>query len=76
MKQIDHNPHEARETNAIWWILWTFILLGWITTYFLGVIHWHSVFLGAASGLVLASWSIEITGDKVPDSWRRKPPRT
>jgi hypothetical protein len=32
--------------------------------------------MGGASGLILATWAIEITGNKIPDSWRSKPPRT
>lgn len=76
MKEIDHNPHERRETNGIWWVLWPIVILGWISSFWFGLIQWHSVALGAFSGLVLATWAIEITGNKIPDSWRSKTPRS
>lgn len=72
---IDHIPNEKRAGNGIWWVIWPLVAVGWIGTgYFFGF-DWHQIALGAFTGGVLATWAIEITGNKVPDSWRSKPPR-
>jgi hypothetical protein len=73
--QIDHDPNEARPTNAVWWVLWPCIALLWFGTWYFFGFNWHQISLGALSGGVLASWAIEITGNKVPESWRGKTPR-
>lgn len=70
--QIDHNPNEKRVTNHIWWVIWPLVAAGWVGSYLVGLIQWHSVFLGGFTGLVLATWATEITGNKVPESWTRK----
>lgn len=76
MKQIDHIPDEKRPTNRIWWLIWPIIALGWLGTGYSFGFDWHQIALGAGTGLVLATWAIEITGNEVPASWRRKTPRT
>lgn len=72
---IDHNEHEKRPTNAIWWVIWPIVALQWVGYLYFREFDWWSIALGAGTGLVLATWAIEITGNKVPDSWRSKPPR-
>lgn len=68
---IEHNPHEKRQSNAIWWV-WAILLpLIWAGYLLYIDIDWPSVALGGVSIGVLASWAIEVTGNKVPDSWRR-----
>lgn len=71
---IEHIPNEKRPTNAVWWILWPVIAFGWIVFYVNDMIDWRSVALGGATLGVLATWAIEVTGNRVPDSWRSKPP--
>jgi hypothetical protein len=72
--EIDHDPHERRPDNRIWWVLWPIIAFCWVVFYWNGMIDWRSVALGGFTAGVLATWAIEITGNKVPDSWRGKPP--
>lgn len=72
---IEHNPHEHRETNAIFWIAWTLVVLAWVGTGALYGFDWLQIGLGALTGLVLASWATEMTGNKVPESWRSQPRR-
>lgn len=72
MKQIEHNPDEARPTNGIWWILWPAVAALWAGCFYFDLLDRTSVFLGLGTGVVLATWAIEITGNKVPDSWRGK----
>lgn len=76
MKEIDHNPNERRETNGIWWLLGLGLAFNWAVYFYFRDFDWWSVAMGGASGLILATWAIEITGNKIPDSWRGKPPRT
>ena len=73
---IDHNENEKRPTNTIWWVIWPIVALGWLGTGYSFGFDWHQIALGVFTGLVLATWAIEITGNKVPDSWRSKPPRS
>jgi hypothetical protein len=70
--QIDHDPDEQRpkNSNALWWVLWSLVTAGWVSTYFLFGFDWHQIALGAFSGMTLASWAIEITGNKTP-KWMR-----
>jgi hypothetical protein len=70
---IDHDPHERRPTNAIWWALWPFVGLQWASYFYFNAPDWWALAIGFVTGGVLASWAIEITGNKVPDSWRGKP---
>lgn len=69
--QIEHNPNERRETNAIYWILWPIIALGWLGSWYFDLIQWHSVALGGFTMAVLVTWATEVTGNKVPD-WMAK----
>lgn len=69
MAQIDHNPYEKRPTNRIWWAAWTMVAIGWALNLYSEPISWRWVALGAVTGMILASWAIEITGNKVPESW-------
>lgn len=71
--QIEHNPHEKRPTNAVYWVLGTALLFSWSCYFYFRDPDWWPLALGWLSGMVLATWAIEITGDKVPDSWRGKP---
>jgi len=69
---IEHNIHEKRPTNALWWALWLLVGGLWVGTGFLIGFDWHQIALGAFTGMLLASWSIERTGNKVPESWTRR----
>ncbi|ESZ50971.1 hypothetical protein X730_12035 [Mesorhizobium sp. L103C565B0] len=73
---IDHNPKERRTANTIWWVLWPIIGLLWASNLYFGLIDKMSVLLGLGTGAVLATWAIEITGNRAPESWTRKPPRS
>lgn len=68
---IEHNPHEKRQTNGIWWLLWLFVVLLWVWYLYFFEFDWPAIALGAFTMGVLATWAIDITGNKVPDSWRR-----
>jgi hypothetical protein len=37
---------------------------------------WRSVALGFGTGGILVAWAMDITGNKVPNWWRSKPPRS
>lgn len=71
---IDHNPHEKRPTNTIWWVLWPIIGLLWLGSLYSFNIIWVQVGLGFLTGMVLATWAIEITGNKAPE-WMSPPRR-
>lgn len=66
--QIDHNPNEKRMTNGIWWIVWPIVALGWIGTWYSFGFNWQQIALGGFTGMVLASFAIEKSGNKFPGS--------
>ena len=70
---IEHNPHEKRQTNTIWWVLWPMIAAMWVGFIYFDMVDWPSAAIGGLTLGVLATWAIEVTGNKVPESWRRDP---
>lgn len=66
-KTIDHIPNERRPGNGIWWLGWALVALAWLGTWYSTGFDWHQIALGAYTGLMLACWGIEITGNKVPE---------
>lgn len=67
MQQIDHNPNEKRPSNAIWWVLAAGLAFCWISIGVSDGYDWYQIALGGFSGMVLATWAIEKTGNKAPD---------
>lgn len=72
---IEHIPGEKRPTNAIWWVLWPAVALLWVWYLAFYDFDWPSIAIGGLTMGVLVSWAIEVTGNKVPESWRGKPAR-
>lgn len=73
MKEIDHEPFERHPTNRIWWVALAIVAILWgLTLFGAKPIDWDNTLLGIGTGVLLALWAIEITGNKVPESWRRK----
>jgi len=44
----------------------------WFGFLYFRLFEFYSLMLGIGTGGMLACWAIEITGNKVPDSWRKK----
>lgn len=77
MNHIDHDPNEVkidRKFPAPWILLAVLIAIFWSNQWYFRGIDWPQIMLGVGTGAVLASWAIEVTGNKVPDSWLTKPP--
>lgn len=72
--QIDHDRNEPKidRTPGPW--RWVFPVIGVVCllNILTREIDWISVGLGLGLGCTLAGWAIEVTGNKVPDSWHRK----
>lgn len=79
MNQIEHDndePQIDRKFPSPWKFLFPMLAFGFGLAWFGGYrFDFVSICLGLAVGGSLALWAIEITGNKVPDSWRTKPPR-
>lgn len=76
MIEIDHNPHEKRPTNTIWWAAWIIVVLGWAWYLTYRDFDRDALLLGALTGIVFTLWSLEMKGDNDAPSWmvqRRKP---
>lgn len=75
MKQIDHDPDEFTDKRAGWPSTWVVLALVWAGNAYFLPIDWRSVALGVMTGCVLVAWAMDLTGGKIPASWRSKPPR-
>lgn len=75
MKQIDHDPNEFADKRAGWWSTWLVVALAWAGYLYFHPFDWWSIAIGGLTVGVLAAWAIDVTGGKVPDSWRSKTPR-
>lgn len=71
---IDHNPDETRPGNGIWWLVWGGVALLWIGYLTYREFDWDAIALGGVTGMVLATWAIEISDNKVPE-WMIPPSR-
>ena len=72
---IDHNPRERRLGTGIWWAAWGVLFSLWALALYEGGIDWEDAVLGFGTGGVFIAWAIEYTGNRVPTSRARKPPR-
>jgi hypothetical protein len=75
MIEIDHNPHEQRPTNTIWWVGWTLIALLWVWYLYFFKFDWIPLALGGISGIALTCWAVTMTDNKVPSWMGGGPPR-
>jgi hypothetical protein len=73
---INHDPHEPpRDTSKSPWLIVAIIgALMWLWLWYFEEIHWLQVGVGFFTGMMFMAWGIEVTGNKVPASWRRKTP--
>lgn len=69
---IDHNPNEKRQPWWLWWVAWAFVALLWLGQWYTDGFEWDNIMLGIGTGVLLASWAIDIGGVETPASWRRK----
>lgn len=87
MKTIDGKTVESggpepkrKLSNREYWLIWAFVALLWAGHLYFGSPDWGQIALGVITGGVLATWAIDITGDKLPafmapkDAQRRRPP--
>lgn len=72
--QIEHNPHEKRPGNGIWWALAVVVPALWLGYFYFNRPDWWGIALAAGSGVILTIWAMEVTENKAPD-WMRSPPR-
>lgn len=75
MIEIDHNPHEKRPTNTIWWVLWVGIALLWVGYLSYREFDKEAIFLGIGTGCVFALWAMEMKGDNSVPAWMVPKPR-
>jgi hypothetical protein len=76
MKQIDHDPNEFKDKRAGWPSTWLVVALGWAGYLYFHPFDWWSIAIGGGTGAIVVAWAMDLTGGKVPASWRSKPPRS
>lgn len=74
--QIDHDPDEQKIDRGPgpWRLAFPLLILLWVGYLYTAPFDWHSIAIGLATGVIVTAWAIETTGNKVPASWRSKPP--
>jgi hypothetical protein len=75
MIEIDHNPHEKRPGNAIWWAAWLIVVLSWIWYFAYREFDKDALALGGFTGMIFTLWSLEMKGDNEVPSWMIPKPR-
>ncbi|CUX21312.1 hypothetical protein CFBP6626_07195 [Agrobacterium tumefaciens] len=75
---IDHDPNEPKIDRGPgpWKIAFPVLAVVFLLNVATREVDWVSIALGVAVGGVLTAWAIEVTGNKVPDWWKSKPPGT
>lgn len=74
MKQINHDisePPRDRSGFGLYWANFTVLTALWVGMLYAGELNWHSIALGLWTGLFIATWAIELTGNKAP-RWMRR----
>lgn len=71
---IEHDPNETprRRSPLIYWVAWLMIVLLWVGQWYFDGLDWEQILLGFITGAMITAWAIEITGNKMPDSWGGK----
>jgi|GEM_PF-1812128 len=74
---IDHDPDEPKKgyKPVSWWLVWAIIAFCWWGYLSTHTFDWYAVAVGLGTGCMLATWAIEITGNKVPENWKSKSAR-
>lgn len=72
MKLVEHKESEERPSNAIWWFTLAILALLWSGYLYFHEFEWLPVALGGYTGMALATWAIEITGNKTPEFMKTK----
>jgi hypothetical protein len=68
----DHQEPKIDRTPGPWrWVFPVLAVVAAVNVY-TGQLSWPSFLGGIGFGGVLAAWAIEVTGNKVPDSWRSR----
>lgn len=75
MKEIDHDPQEFSDKRAGWPSTFVVLVVGWAGYLYFHPFDWWSVAIGGASGALIVAWAMDITGGKIPMSWRSKASR-
>ncbi len=72
MNQIDHDPNEPKidRTKGPWLMMWIIIAVAWAGYIYSFAFNWPSIALGLMTGAGVAMWACDVTGNKVPDSWK------
>jgi hypothetical protein len=71
---IDHDQNEPKidRTPGPWRWVFPVLLAVVVVNIVTHGFDWISFAEGGALGMVFAGWAIEVTGNKVPESWKSK----
>lgn len=73
MQTVEHDPDEPPRdrSRSPWPVLIPMVVLLWLGYLTQFTPDWTGICLGLGTGAIIATWAIEVTGNKVPRSWRR-----
>lgn len=69
MIETEKSPELRRLTRTIMWAAWLILIGLWAWYLTTQPYDRTSLMLGFLTGCILSIWSIEISGNKVPESW-------
>lgn len=73
MEFLEHDNDEPkidRKFPAPWKLLAALIAFSAFAYFYSNTPDWWALALGGFAGITLALWAVEVTGNKVPNSWR------
>lgn len=73
MPTIDHDPEERRPEGPWPWLrFWLLVALLWGWFFYFQIPNWVSVGIGFFTGMMFATWAMEVSGNRLPFSSRDK----
>ncbi|OQP87579.1 hypothetical protein BTR14_03140 [Rhizobium rhizosphaerae] len=75
MPTIDHDPQERRPEGPWPWLgFWALVGLLWAGYLTLYTPNWLALMLGFGTGMMFATWAIDISGNRSPFSRKDRAP--
>ena len=73
MPTIDHD-HEERRPEGLWpWLrFWLLVALLWAGYLYVQVPNWLAIGIGFGTGMMFATWAMDVSGNRLPFSSRDK----
>jgi len=65
---------QKKKGPPIWPMAWTMLALFWAAHLYFRTFEYSNFVMGFLTALILVSWAVDITDNKVPDFMKPRPP--